>query len=486
MRLSALLDNSETFLTIDPEIAYLTLDSRELKKDAAFFAIAGSKNDGRQFIQDAIAKQAAAIFVEAAQCDFEIQNHIPIISIPNLPQKIATYAARFYDFPAEKLRLFGVTGTSGKTTCTHFLAQTFQAASIPCGLIGTLGSGMYGQLSDVNLTTPDAITLQAKLQHFLHQGAKAVAMEVSSHGIHQGRINTIAFEVAAFTNLSQDHLDYHGDMQTYAGVKQSFLKSPQTKKIILNIDDPYGQNWLNDLAQEKQLQTYSTKNTKAAIYAYDIKLQPSGIIAQLITPWGKGELHLPLIGLFNLSNALAVLGMLCTSTMSLKDALHYLAKVDTVPGRMQMIHKQNKPLVVVDYAHKPDALEKVLQVLRAHTQGKVICVFGCGGERDRAKRPLMAKIAEHYADKVIVTNDNPRHENPADIAAEIMQGFLHSNEVIVDLDRSHAIHKSIQWASPSDCVLIAGKGAEHYQQIGDDKIPFDDVSHVKRFLNLNE
>jgi UDP-N-acetylmuramoyl-L-alanyl-D-glutamate--2,6-diaminopimelate ligase len=384
--------------------------------------------------------------------------------------------------------MFGVTGTNGKTSCTHFIAQSLQALGMPAGVIGTLGSGLYGALGQAGLTTPDAITLQAILSFLVNQGAKAVAMEVSSHSIDQHRVNGIEFEVGIFTNLTQDHLDYHGDLETYASVKKRFLAEMPVNHVIINADDSYGLKWLTELASQKSVFAYSVNENISLpsfipiTYASNIKLSLKGIEADIYSPWGEGKLSSPLIGQFNLSNVLAVLTALCVYGISFKEALSLLAQLKPVPGRMQTLGGAGKPLAVVDYAHTPDALENALKALRVHTKGRLLCVFGCGGDRDPGKRPLMASIAERLADQVIVTNDNPRTEDPEVIAQQIYAGFSNPNEVIRELDRSKAIEKSIQLASENDCILVAGKGAEHYQLIGNQQFHFDDVEQVQAYL----
>lgn len=475
---------------IDCDISRLVLDSRKIKVNDLFFAVKGTQLDGRKYVLDAISQGAAAVLLDAdtAYESITTQQNVPLIPIYQLQNKMGEIAGRFYGYPAKKMRMMGVTGTNGKTSCTHFIAQILQSLQIPCGIVGTLGSGFYQKLGEAGLTTPDAITLQAILHDLLEQGAKAVAMEVSSHSIAQGRVNGIEFEVGIFTNLTQDHLDYHGDMQTYAAVKHRFLADVPTKHLIMNADDPYGRKWIAELASCKSVFAYSTHKLTSnpshvpTICPENLELTQQGFRAPIDTPWGHGELTLPLIGRFNLSNALAVLTTLCVYGIPLKQVLNRLSQLKAVPGRMQTLGGDGKPLVVVDYAHTPDALEKVLQTLRAHTKGKLLCVFGCGGDRDHGKRPIMASIAEHLADQVIVTNDNPRHEKPEDIAHQILLGFTHPECVFVELDRSKAIENSIQSASSRDCVLIAGKGAEHYQQIGDEKILFDDAEQVSNFL----
>ncbi|VVC76348.1 UDP-N-acetylmuramoyl-L-alanyl-D-glutamate--2, 6-diaminopimelate ligase [Aquicella siphonis] len=491
MRLSQLLQDCYLLpVEADREISGLTLDSRQVKSQGLFLAVKGAQLDGRDYVRDAVSRGAAAILADADEEDLPVawQADIPFIPVFQLRKQLGGLAARFYQYPAEKMRMIGVTGTSGKTSCTHFIAQSLQSLDISCGIIGTLGCGFYGALGTAGLTTPDAVTLQATLAQFSDCHAHAIAMEVSSHSIDQERIRPVAFDLGIFTNLSQDHLDYHGDMETYAAVKRRFLADRSTKHLIISADDAYGRAWINELASQKPVVAYGLRRHLSIpadipfVYAARADLTPEGIRAEVRTPWGEGELLLPLMGQFNLSNALAVLASLCVYGISLEQTLACLSRLQTVPGRMQTLGGPGQPRIIVDYAHKPDALEKVLQALRAHTEGKLWCVFGCGGERDRGKRPLMAKIAEEWADQVIVTNDNPRHENPGEIVAEIMRGFLHPERVFIEMDRSKAIQNSIQWATAKDCVLIAGKGAERYQQIGDEKIPFDDVEQVKACL----
>lgn len=471
---------------LDQEVTGLTLDSRKIKSGQLFIAIKGAEADGRQYIANAIANGAVAILAEAKTPSESIylENNVPVIPLHQLSEKLGFIAAKFYDYPSRKMRMIGVTGTSGKTSCTHFLAQALQLLEIPCGIIGTLGNGFYGALGEVGLTTPDAITLQETLHQLQEQGAKAIAMEVSSHSIQQGRINGIEFDLGIFTNLSQDHLDYHGDMETYAGVKRHFLADFPTNQLIINTDDAYGRKWVSELIEKKPIFAYGIKKFSdvPSVFADHIQLSLSGIKATIHSPWGKGTLNVPLIGAFNLSNVLAVFTALHSFDVSTHQILNVLAKINSVPGRMQTLGGDHQPLVVVDYAHKPDALLKVLQILRQVTKGRLICVFGCGGDRDKGKRPLMAKIAEEGADTVIVTNDNPRHESPEMILADILAGFKSKDGILVELDRAKAIEKSIQLAGASDCILIAGKGAEHYQQIGEDKLPFDDVETVRSAL----
>lgn len=489
MLLSQLLKNIYTTpASLDRHIHRLSLDSRCIQKDDLFLAIIGTHTNGHHYIQNAIANGAAAVlFDKNSGNTLQVESQVPLIPIPQLRNQLGELAARFYHHPAKKLRMIGITGTNGKTSCSHYIAQILNKENINCGIIGTLGHGFYGDLCDVGLTTPDAISLQSILNDFCTRNAQAVSMEVSSHSIDQGRINAIDFEMGIFTNLTQDHLDYHGTMEAYAAVKQRFLTEQSTQQVIINIDDAHGRKWLSELKNKKSVYTYGFKNQSnllPSIYADNIELSLSGIKACIHSPWGQGEIETGLIGKFNLSNVLATLTALCVYGIPFANVLQHLSQLKAVAGRMQTLGGgDGRPSVIVDYAHTPDALEKALQALRPHTKANLICVFGCGGDRDQSKRPQMAEIAEHYADKVIVTNDNPRHEKPEAIAADIMHGFARPERVIIELNRAKAIQKSIQLAKAQDCILIAGKGAEHYQQVGDEKFPFDDAETVREFLN---
>lgn len=488
MQLSILLkDIVQVPSHLDRHIGGITLDSRKVNPNDLFLAIKGSDANGSRYITDAISKGASAVLVDQLATDVILDQPIPIFLVVHLQQSIGLLAARFYDYPAQKLRVIGVTGTNGKTSCTNFIAQILHSLHTACGVIGTLGNGCYPHLQASSLTTPDAITLQALLRDFVNQKATTVAMEVSSHSIDQGRINATDFEIGIFTNLTQDHLDYHGTMENYAAVKRRFLAATYTKQVIVNADDAYGRQWIADIEPHKSVFAYSTSKSSLKlnvpmVYCENISLSMQGINATVHSPWGTGEVLLPLIGHFNLSNGLAVLTALCAYGIPFSDVLLGLSRLQGVPGRMQTFGGSKQPLVVVDYSHTPDSLKNALTALRSHTRGKLICVFGCGGNRDKSKRPIMAAIAEQFADEVIITNDNPRHEIPNEIAADILKGFADPERVKVELDRSKAILNSIQWATEMDCILIAGKGAETYQQIGDEKIPFDDTEQVKNYL----
>jgi len=485
MHLSSLLAGFYPDVSALPQeldISDLNLDSRLVKANDLFFALSGTHLDGRQFIEDAISNRAVAILIDSFKFELNWQNNIPIISIPDLRKQTGKIAAKFYDYPAKKMQMIGVTGTSGKTSCTQFIAAILNHLAISCGVIGTLGNGLYGHIEAGSLTTPDAITLQKTLANFVDQGAKITAMEVSSHSLDQGRVNGIEFDVGIFTNLTREHLDYHKTMEEYGAAKKRLFN--QSHYAVVNADDAFGREIFHSFKNRQDIFAYAShaNNSDAKIYAENIRLNSSGIKARIRTLWGDGELETSLVGQFNLNNLLAVITSLGLLKIPLDSILAAIRILNPVAGRMQTFGGNNKPLVIVDYAHKPDALEKVLVALRQQCHGKLYCVFGCGGDRDRGKRPMMAKIAEQYADHVIVTDDNPRYEDPAQIIEDILQGFENRSQVKVEHDRSKAIQDVIRLSQSGDCVLIAGKGAETYQIIGDQKHPFSDIDKVKEVL----
>jgi UDP-N-acetylmuramoyl-L-alanyl-D-glutamate--2,6-diaminopimelate ligase len=492
MRLSVLLQSHFAVpVDMDREIARLALDSRTVAPGDLFFAVQGHATDGRAFIEEAVKRGAGAILFEPSEAQQapSFFHDVPLIPTPGLKDQLGLIAHRFYGEPSQHLQVAGVTGTNGKTTCTHMIAQVLPA----CGVIGTLGIGVPGALTPSPLTTPDALTLHGLLRTFLERGLSQVAMEVTSHSIHQGRIHGIQFETRIFTNLSQDHLDYHHDMAEYADVKRRFVMDPHAKQIIVNADDAYGASWLQASAARDGVFAYTTQAPLAAdsrlptLFAEHITLTAEGTHADLHTPWGKGKLRLPLLGAFNVSNALPVIALAALRGMPLSDILMRLAQLKPIPGRLQRVSSPTKgALVVVDFAHTPDALQKTLLTLRPLVSGRLICLFGCGGSRDALKRPLMARCVEEGADQVIVTTDNPRQEEPAHIVADIMRGFKHPEQVRCIADRKEAIAQGLSLVGPQDALLIAGRGGETHQKIGDRLIPFDDVAVVSELLNIKE
>ena len=492
MRLNDLLKNyiqDEKFNDIN--IQGLSLDSREIKEKQLFIAIKGEAVNGIEFINSAIEQGAAAVLwetdttVDAIKINWRTTSAgipVPIIAVENLSQLTGVLADRFYGKPSDKISVCGITGTNGKTSCADFIAQ-MMSVDAPCGLIGTLGSGLYPELKETGFTTPDAITCHKLLADFESKQAKYAVMEVSSHALIQGRVNNIRFNSAVFTNLSRDHLDFHGDMKTYAEAKFKLFESASLKNAIVNVDDEAGRDIVNNLAGAVRCIRYGLEQKhNPDVYGSDVQLDQNGLSMQVNTPWGEGQLTSAVIGDFNASNLLAVLSVMLVHGIEFNKALARLTLIRSVAGRMQRFGGNNKPLVVVDFAHTPDALEQALTSLRQHTQYDLWCVFGCGGDRDKGKRPLMGAIAEDNADYIILTNDNPRSESAANIIAEIKSGMKNFNNVTVEPDRQAAIHFAIAQAKAGDIVLIAGKGHENYQIVGETKYPFNDAEEVKQQL----
>jgi len=483
--LKTLLDGIVELVPVESrEIIGLTLDSRLVTPGALFFATAGTRAHGRNFIDDAIARGAAAVLCDASAPGVEDRHGVPVISVRGLNGLIGPIAARFYGEPSRDQLVVGITGTNGKTSTCQFIAQALNQDG-PCGVIGTLGNGLYGKLAESAHTTPDAITLHALLAEFRDAGAKQVVMEVSSHGQQQGRTAGVAFDVAVFTNLTHEHLDYHGNMINYGRAKRALFETPGLKYAVINVDDEFGRQLLVSMPGAVGTVSYGLEGGALvpSLLGKDLQLDHSGLRMTVESDWGRGELHVPLLGRFNAANLLAALGALLASGMGFDAALQRLSHVQPVPGRMNGYGgKGGQPLVVVDYAHTPDALEQVLLALRAHTNGNLCCVFGCGGDRDRTKRPLMAKVAERLADRVIITDDNPRSENPAVIIADILAGLANVDAVTVIHNRATAIREAIADASPDDVVLVAGKGHEEYQLVGGQRLAFSDTEQVKKAI----
>jgi UDP-N-acetylmuramoyl-L-alanyl-D-glutamate--2,6-diaminopimelate ligase len=465
----------------DPLIRELALDSRDVRPGDLFLAVPGGSADGRQHIADALARGAAAIAYEVEGATVLPLTDVPLIPVRGLAGQLSRIAGRFYSEPARQLRLVGVTGTNGKTSVTQLIAQALDELGMRCGLIGTLGSGFHGELKSGRLTTPDAVKVQATLADLRKAGARAVAMEVSSHALEQGRVAALDFAIAVFTNLSRDHLDYHGSMQAYAEAKARLFAWPTLRARVINLDDETGR----DLAARPGLSRvigYSLENPAAALYCRDATFDDHGVRATLVTAQGTSNLRSRLLGRFNLSNLLAAIGALVALDFPLDEILKVVPKLQGPQGRVQQLGGGNQPLVVVDYAHTPDALEKILQALRPHATGKLVCVFGCGGDRDRGKRPLMAGVAEALADRVIVTDDNPRGEAPSAIFDDIRPGFTQPARVDFVPGRGPAIAQAIAQAQAGDVVVLAGKGHEDYQEILGERQPFSDIAQAQAAL----
>ena len=479
---------------VNDEINGLAWDSRKVESGDLFFACDGKNIHGKQFIQKAVDAGAAAIALETSDASeatsISDKYKIPVVPVESLTKKLGLIAARFYDRPSSHLKLIGVTGTNGKTSCTHLLAQCLNAPEHLCGVVGTMGAGIWGQLEGIANTTPGAVELQQRLNQLANQHAKYVAMEVSSHGLEQGRTIGCEFNIAVFTNLTQDHLDYHGDMQTYGDVKLKLFKNPGLDGVVINLDDEFSQTIIDTVSSDVVVTgiTLNSANKNKQINNVDLicgeitELNAQGMTINIKCRAGEGELKTNLLGDFNASNLLTVFACVVQLGFSFDESLEKLARVKAPDGRLQRFGGNDKPLVVVDYAHTPDALEKVLLTLKKHTEGNLLVLIGCGGDRDKSKRPLMGAVAEEHADVVWLTNDNPRSESPEAIVNDILHGIKNQEQIVVELDREIAIKGLIKTATNNDVVLIAGKGHEDYQIIGDQKLDFSDSKIVAELI----
>lgn len=491
------------FEGLNVKISSLATDSRMVKQGDTFLAYAGERSDGRNFIRQAIAAGANAVLWEREGFVWDPVWKAPNLPISGLRTQAGFIADHVYGHPSQKLWLIGITGTNGKTSCSHWIAQALTALDKKTAVIGTLGIGFPEALEFTANTTPDAVFLQQKMADLLRRGAHSLAMEVSSHGIVQDRLNGSTFSVALFTNLSRDHLDYHGSMEAYAAAKARLFHWPGLGYAVLNLDDAFGVDLSNHLL-ETDTQIIGYGFTEAAtrirdttkfriLRGHNLKSTPQGLEFDIEFEAEHLEFKTEVAGRFNASNLLGVLATLLVSGIRLVDAARALREIRPVAGRMQQIGGGDQPLVVVDYAHTPDAMEKVLTTLReilhsgpASGTGsearnpKLICVFGCGGERDRGKRPLLGEVATRLADEVIVTNDNPRQEDPNVIISEIVAGAGVNHHI--EKDRAKAIFGAIHDARKGDVILIAGKGHEAYQEIDGQKLPFSDVEVARRVL----
>ena len=471
-------------------ITGLALDNRKIQAGMAFVALQGTRQHGLAYAASAVEAGASVVLYEP-QAGLDLPSlSIPLLAVPNLPKVLGLIAQRFYAVQPDDLYVIGVTGTDGKTSTTHFIAEALAQLHEKAAVLGTLGVGKPGALQKGTHTTPDAIQVQQQFSDLKAQGFNTVAMEVSSHALDQGRVNGVHFTTAVLTNLTRDHLDYHGTVEAYADAKRRLFLWPNLKQVVLNLDDAFGQSLAKDL-QSRAIKIWGYGVGKpeqyppTSVIATEAQFNPQGIRAHVLTPAGAGVLQAPILGRFNLHNLLAALSTLLAKAVPLDAALQALQHVETVPGRMQRVSVQGKVagvLVVVDFAHTPTALQQALKAAKVHTTGRLICVFGCGGDRDAGKRPLMAKIAEQEADRVIVTDDNPRTEDPQRIFADIRAGFSHVEAVSFEHDRALAIRLAIQQAQAGDTVLIAGKGHEKEQILADRTIPFDDCTQARLVL----
>jgi len=474
--------------------AQLHADSRSLKPGDVFFAYAVDGADSRPFIDAALEKGAAAVLYQPENFTGK-PDALRTFAVKALNELAGPIASAWYGEPTGSMLIAGVTGTNGKTSCSHWLATALSALGTPCAVVGTLGSGMPGKLVHSGFTTPDAPQLQRTFAQFKTDGAKAVAMEVSSHALHQGRVNGTKFDIAIFTNLTQDHLDYHGTFAAYEGAKAKLFAWPALKAAVINRDDPAGQRLIASGHGRTRTIAYGIENRAGAevkadalLLASRVRPTATGTAFHLSSDWGDADVEVATLGDFNVSNLLGVLGALLAAQIPLDAALAQIAKLEPVNGRMQRLGgrlQNDEPLVVIDYAHTPDALEKTLAALRPIAEargGQLICMFGCGGDRDATKRPLMGSIAEKNADHVVITSDNPRGEDPLAIIDQVAAGFQEASKARRIEDRASAILQAIRTAAREDVVVLAGKGHEATQEIMGKKRAFSDQDHARLAL----
>ncbi|QEI43900.1 UDP-N-acetylmuramoyl-L-alanyl-D-glutamate--2,6-diaminopimelate ligase [Dolichospermum sp. UHCC 0315A] len=483
--LLATVDGINSVNIPDIDIQGLKTNSHACTVGDLFIGMPGTRVDGGEFWPGALAAGAVAAIIssEAMQKNPPTANSV-VISADNMTKACAQIAAAFYGYPGQKLKMVGVTGTNGKTTTTHLIEYFLTDANLPTALIGTLYTRWPGFEETAVNTTPFAVDLQQQLAKSMNAGCETGVMEVSSHALHQGRVLNCAFEVGVFTNLTQDHLDYHKDMEDYFAAK-ALLFSPNylQGRAIINADDAYGKRIIASLSPE-QVWSYSVNDSTADFWMSDLNYQPNGVSGILHTPQGNVDFSCPLVGQYNLENLLAAVGAVVHVGLDLQLVANAIPGFPGVPGRMErvQIHPQQDISVIVDYAHTPDSLENLLKAARPFIPGKMICVFGCGGDRDRTKRPKMGKIAAELADLAVVTSDNPRTENPEKILQDVLAGIPDIVQPMVVSDRATAIRTAILQAQPGDGVLLAGKGHEDYQILGTEKIHFDDREQAREAL----
>ena len=481
MKLTELLSPWVTGPIKDCDIFGLQNDSRKVKPGYLFLAYPGMAADGRLFIKQAVNAGAVAILYDSEDVPqgCELPSDIFCAPISQLGKKLAAIASRFYDYPAQMLSVTGITGTNGKTTIGYQLAQAYELLGQKAAYIGTLGQGDVRALQPLLNTTPDALCLQQLLNEYRKNGVQQVCMEVSSHALSQGRADEIGFIGAVFTNLTLDHLDYHQTMEAYAEAKAKLFEMPMLKWAVINHDDSYAQKMIEKLVSSCRKITYGL-HEDCDVRAINWQINMFGSEIEIVSPWGHHQIRVNLLGKFNIYNSLAVFASLLAQGIEPENVVAVMSKLKPSPGRMEVVVQ--KPCVIVDFAHTPDALENALSTLQQLKIGRLGVVFGCGGDRDKTKRPIMGKIASQYADFVIVTSDNPRTEEPAQIVEEVAQGLLPTTQALKITNREEAIQKALNMADSQDIILIAGKGHESYQEIGTKRFDFSDQDVVRRLL----
>ncbi|MHA2938497.1 UDP-N-acetylmuramoyl-L-alanyl-D-glutamate--2,6-diaminopimelate ligase [Vibrio sp. RC27] len=464
----------------------LELDSRNIKPGDTFVAVVGHEVDGRHYIENAI-KQGANLVI--AQADeglphglIENNSGVEIVYIERLNQILSPLAGRLYRHSTNKL--IGITGTNGKTTISQLIAQWLELIGKRSAVMGTTGNGFLEQLVEAKNTTGSAIDIQRTLSELSSQGAEYTALEVSSHGLVQGRVSDLNFEAAVFTNLSRDHLDYHGTMEAYALAKKSLFTQHNVKHAVINVDDPVAKHWVDELPNAISVSIMQQPDSFEAVWAKGVRYSEQGIEIAFSGKWGEGQLNAGLIGEFNANNLLVAFATLLSLGIEKSKLLQVSHKLIPVIGRMELFQADNKAKVVVDYAHTPDALEKALLALRVHCDGKLWAIFGCGGARDKGKRPMMASIGEQLADNVILTDDNPRNEEPSDIIADMLAGTHTPENIHVHHHRYTALEFALSQSNPNDIILLAGKGHEDYQVFASETVHFSDRESAQTLLGI--
>ena len=472
-------------------IGSLAMDSRDVERDGLWIALQGLRGHALDHFDEARERGVAAVIAEpAGQWDRDrisrLAADLPVVALPGLRRHAGDIAARFFGQTAHAMRVVGVTGTNGKTSVAHFIAEAL-STRVPTAVLGTVGNGFPGELQMSTHTTLDPVNLHATLGDLFSRGARAVSMEVSSHALDQERVAGVPFHTAVFTNLSRDHQDYHGSMQAYADAKARLFLRPGLSLAVINVDDTVGANLASDVRPRVYTVAVGSDSSVVRLgdrylHVREVEARADGLRIRFDSSWGAGDMQSHLLGRFNAENLTLALAVLLAWDMPPASAVAAMEKVRPVDGRMMAFLATGRPRVVVDYAHTPDALEQVLGSLREHVSGRLVCVFGCGGDRDRGKRPQMGEVAQRLADQVVLTDDNPRSEDPRQIIAEILAGTAQPKLVDVEHDRARAIRSSIAAAGVNDLVLVAGKGHEDYQEVNGRRAPFSDAEQVRDAL----
>ncbi|CAM3517643.1 UDP-N-acetylmuramoyl-L-alanyl-D-glutamate--2, 6-diaminopimelate ligase [Vibrio aerogenes CECT 7868] len=469
-------------------INHLELDSRQIGPGDTFVAIIGHQVDGRNFIASAASKGANLVLAQSdaqhPHGETDLVEETWVLYLDDLGNHLSELAGRLYSHPSHQHYLVAVTGTNGKTTISQLIAQWLTLSDKKAAVMGTAGNGFPGQLKPATNTTGSAVAIQKNLSELLAQDTGYTAMEVSSHGLVQGRVKALSFDVGIFSNLSRDHLDYHGDMDAYGNAKKLLFTTHQCRYAVINADDPLGKRWLSEMKNAVAVSLVARPDATSALWATEIQCTENGMRISFDGSWGAGTLSVPLIGAFNACNvllAMAALLVLGIDKMQLMDTAPQLLPVI---GRMELFHVPGKAKLVVDYAHTPDALEKALVALRGHCHGQLWAIFGCGGNRDKGKRPMMARTAASLADKIVLTDDNPRNESPEAIIEEMKAGLSHTTNVSVEHSRYEAIKFALEHSQAQDIILIAGKGHEDYQVTSEGAVHYSDRESAQHLLGL--